>query len=143
MEPDPCVMTFRKVELSDLGMVQAWAREHDSEPIPEEILPPLGVMVTDAEGPAAAMWCYESFGVGVAFLKFPVTRPGLTLARARAVITRAIEGCIALAGTGAEPPGEFTRFFVTVAPTMVPFLDKFGFKSYSEPQQPMIYVHGS
>lgn len=44
----------------------------------ETILPPLGVIVEYQDEPVAALWCYESFGIGVAFLEFPCTRPGIS-----------------------------------------------------------------
>ncbi len=43
----------------------------------ETILPPLGVLVEQDGERLAALWCYESFGIGVAFLEFPCTAPGL------------------------------------------------------------------
>ncbi len=103
--------TFRKVAPDDLPMLAEWWVSHDSlGPFPEAILPPLGVMVWDESGPAAALWCYECFGVGVAFLEFPVSRPGMGFKAARAAFEEAVKACVKLAGKLIEPPGDYGVF---------------------------------
>lgn len=92
-------------------MLAEWWIAHDSlGSFPQAILPPLGVLVCDGSGPAAALWCYECFGVGVAFLEFPVSRPGMGFRQARVAFEEAVKACVMLAGNLIEPPGEYSVF---------------------------------
>lgn len=43
----------------------------------ETLLPPLGVIVEVDGEIIAAMWCIEAFGIGLARLEFPCTKPGI------------------------------------------------------------------
>lgn len=63
-------------QAGDWQTVAEWW-ERSSGVFAETILPPLGVIVEQEGEPIAAMWCYESFGIGVAFLEFPCTKPGI------------------------------------------------------------------
>jgi hypothetical protein len=60
----------------DWQEVSSWWQGR-GEMFAETILPPLGVVVEQAGEMIAALWCYESFGIGVAFLEFPCTKPGI------------------------------------------------------------------
>lgn len=77
---DPTIpLTVREygTRSGDYQMVDGWLRER-GEFFAETVLPPLGVVVEQNGDAVAAMWCYESFGIGVAFLEFPCTRPGIS-----------------------------------------------------------------
>ena len=63
-------------QAGDWQTVSAWWDRSDGV-FAETILPPLGVIVERGGEPVAAMWCYETHGIGVAFLEFPCTAPGL------------------------------------------------------------------
>lgn len=107
-----------KVELyrsANFPLVAAWWQAHTGQALAEASLPPLGVLVSDEEGPCAAVWCYECFGVPVAELIYPVARPGLTLTQSSAAVCYGIAACVAAAGQGHEPRGNF-RFFKVFAP---------------------------
>lgn len=109
--------TFRRVEADDHPFLREWWEAHAGMEFPAAILPPLGVLVSDADGPAAALWCYEVYGVGVAFLEFPVSRPGLAVSVATAAFRAAVDACVKLAGQLIVPPGEFRVFrCMTLAP---------------------------
>ncbi len=63
-------------QAGDWQTVASWWDRSDGE-LYETLLPPLGVIVECGGEPLAALWCYESFGIGVAFIDFPCTAPGL------------------------------------------------------------------
>lgn len=66
------------IEPGDYQLVKSWWEEHDSGALfCETILPPLGLMACDETGPIAAVWAYQAVGIGVAFVKAPVSRPGI------------------------------------------------------------------
>lgn len=71
-------LTVRQYGLhaGDWQTVSAWW-DRTGGVFAETILPPLGVIVEYQGEPVAALWCYESYGIGVAFLEFPCTRPGI------------------------------------------------------------------
>jgi hypothetical protein len=59
-----------------------WSSGVGSGMFQETILPPLGVVVESYGTRIAALWCYECLGIGVAFLAFACTRPGLSASQA-------------------------------------------------------------
>ena len=87
-------LTLRHYGLAvgDWQMVSGWHEARHGVPLPETILPPLGIISEDEHGPVAVWFAYQSLGVGVAFLEACVTRPGLTLQQAWAVIGRCLDG---------------------------------------------------
>jgi hypothetical protein len=68
----------------------------------ETILPPLGVIVERGGERLAAMWCYESFGIGVAFLEFPCTKPGLPPGLAARALAWAENAIVTILRAGGE-----------------------------------------
>jgi hypothetical protein len=117
----------RPYDPADFPMVNYWWTEHTAHPLNATTLPPLGVLVCDAEGPAGALWCYESFGTGVAMLEWPVTRPGLSGKQARAVMAYAVAACVALAGKTVDPPAVYRCFRVATLAPIARFLTRLGF----------------
>jgi len=64
-------------EAGDYQTVAAWYAEHrNGEVFPEMVLPPHGVIASVDGQPAAALWVYLSFGIGVAHVHWAVSRPG-------------------------------------------------------------------
>lgn len=119
--------TVRAFTPDDMPTAEAWwSRRHDSA-FPAETLPPLGVVVEDRRGPSAMLWCYECFGVGVAFLEFSITRPGLSLKEARRAVQYTIEACCVLAGKGVKPEADFTVFRGTTTGPLSRELSRMGF----------------
>ena len=112
---------------TDRQMICRWFAEHKEAPMPDVGLPPLGVVVNDAQGPCAALWCFETYGTGVAWIELPITRPGLSLREAENAIAFAILGITQIAGKGHEPPAVFRRFRACCPPAMARTLKRLGF----------------
>jgi hypothetical protein len=74
------------IAVGDFQTVAAWWWARHGYPFPEILLPPLGVVVNRGHEPVAALWAYQSVGIGVAFLEFAITRPGLSLREAHAAM---------------------------------------------------------
>lgn len=122
-------LSVRGVEPGDVDLAeQWWEARHPGSPLPAALLPPLGVVIEDTVGPAGMLWCYESFGVGVGFLEFPVTRPGLSMRAAGTVMALAVCACCHLAGQSTDPPGEFRVFRVATPGPIARFLTRLGFR---------------
>lgn len=122
-------LSVRHYQLSDFPTLNAWRMHRHSaqSPLAETTLPPLGVVVEDEHGPAGALFCYESFGVGVGILELALSRPGLSVKRAGAVMAFAVCACVQLAGKLVEPQGEFRLFRSASPPVIVRFLKRLGF----------------
>ena len=112
----------------DFPMAAQWWEQHGGGELKEASLPPLGIVVSDDSGPVSAVWCYESFGVPVGQLTFPVTRPGLAPRRAAGALAYALAACVATAGKGHEPEASFRFFKVFAPPSMVAALERLGFQ---------------
>jgi hypothetical protein len=124
---------------ADFMTIAEWWQIHTGQLLAQAALPPLGVVVSDAEGPAAALWCYECYGVPVAELAFPVTRPGLPLRRAASALCYAVAACIATAGKAHQPEASF-RLFKTFAPRgLARYLKRLGFRDALSERVAMTY----
>lgn len=125
---DTTGLTAALYQNSDFDLISGWWESHTSGRLAQAALPPFGVVVSDAKGPVAAVWAYECFGVPVAELAFPVTRPGLSLKQAATAVSYAVCACVATVGKGHIPEASF-RFFKTFAPRpLVRYLRTLGFK---------------
>ncbi len=82
--------------IGDWQTVSRWYEARHGHAMPETDLPPLGVMVEDAQGPAAVLWAAQWYGIGVADAVRFVTRPGLSLRQARAAGRRCLVGIAAI-----------------------------------------------
>lgn len=124
---------------TDLQTVSGWWSKHRNEDLPVAALPPLGVVVADAVTgePVAALWCYECYGVGVAFIEFPVAKPGLQIGELRRVFDLAINAVIVLAGQFCDPPGEYRLFRCATNQTIARILDGMGFERGGDAVCPM------
>lgn len=71
------------LKAGDWQTVSGWHEARHWEILPETILPPLGIIVEDEHGPAAAVFAFQAVGIGVAHADHFLTRPGLSLAQAR------------------------------------------------------------
>lgn len=63
-------------DAADLETVGAWYLAHGGEVFPAPVLPPHGCIASVDGKPAAALWVYLSYGIGVAHVEWPVSRPG-------------------------------------------------------------------
>lgn len=125
-------------EPSAFALVCQWWRHHSGQDLRESVLPPLGVLVQLDGRPVAALWCRESYGVPVAELTFPTTRPGLSLKDARRALLFAVSVLIDAAGKAHEPPADFTSFQVLAPAGMVRFLERLGFRHMLTERKPML-----
>ena len=120
-------LQLRPFVLADYVLLSSWWKDRHGAMVGSALLPPLGVVVEDIEGPAGMLFCYECYGVGMAFLEFACSRPGLSLRRASAVMGMAVSGCCALAGKAVVPPAVIKLFRVSAAPAVARFLRRLGF----------------
>jgi hypothetical protein len=70
------------VEPADLELAATWAEEHGAPFVPA-ILPRLGVVAVDEDGPVAMCWLHMDNSVGVCWPEMPVSKPGLGVQAAR------------------------------------------------------------
>ncbi|HEY1082215.1 MAG TPA: hypothetical protein VGE29_08135 [Prosthecobacter sp.] len=68
------------------ALFSGWREAHGVPVIPAAWLPRLGVVAVVNEQDTAAAWLYMDNSVGVAFVEWMVTRPGLSLAEAKAAV---------------------------------------------------------
>lgn len=113
----------------DYQLCDEWWKYHNGPEnmLVETLLPPLGVVVEDADGPVAACWCIEAFGIGVGVLESPVTRPGIDLKTAAAACAFAAATLMQMAGKRLVPEGEFSFFRVSTTPGIARALTRMGF----------------
>ena len=158
MELDPTLLTparlaklgfdlrginVRKFTPEDLPEFEAWWAARHVGALPAGLLPPLGVVVEDEKGPAGMLWCYECYEVGVAWLEYPVTRPGLNVRRAGVVMAMAVAACMQYAGHHCIPPARYHVFRVATPSPIARFLRRLGFQ-FSDggtPQRAMIFLN--
>ncbi len=135
----PPVLTVRPYTHDDFKMVCQWFVQHGGDRT-EIALPPLGVSVEDAKGPAVALWCAEPAGFATAYLEIPISRPGLSLNEACAAFKLAVSALIQTAGQGWEPPGTFIHFRAVTPAPLARVLMRMGFvRETEEPLIPMVY----
>jgi len=82
----PTTPTLRLWKVEDYPLLRSWWEGHSFDPVPLAILPPLGVIYSDKDGPKAAGWAYmDNGGCGVAMIEWLVTNPKAGLSGARAL----------------------------------------------------------
>lgn len=124
---DATGFTVRAYTTTDAPTVASWMAARGIPFHAASELPPAGVIIEDATGPAAALWCYEAAGIGVGFLRLPVTRPGLSPRQAWNACGMALVALVDLAGECFDPPGEYRVFHVSTYPAIARFLKRLGF----------------
>jgi hypothetical protein len=76
-------MVIREWRNEDIPTLCQWHEARHGYALAVQLLPPLGFMVTDEQGPLAALFCYQSYGVGVAFIDLALSRPGTSFKAAK------------------------------------------------------------
>ncbi|MES2709767.1 MAG: hypothetical protein V4726_24430 [Verrucomicrobiota bacterium] len=71
--------------------VLSWPSIATGETAPPALMPPVGVVGIDGEGPCCACWLHLSMNVGVCMADNPVTRPDLTPDQAEAAALLMLE----------------------------------------------------
>ena len=82
--------------------VSAWAEARGTL-FPENLIPPLAVLVKRSGVPVAFLAAYQAVGIGVAFLDWVFTAPGQSLKEAKNATAAAIEAlrsCLRVHGYG-------------------------------------------
>jgi hypothetical protein len=84
--------TVREYLKSDWALVSTWwdAHAHGSA-LGEALLPPTGIVVEHEGEPLCACWLYLAVNIGVCWLEYPVSKPGLKLHEAREAFHLAIQ----------------------------------------------------
>lgn len=72
------------LDADESAMFAGWRKAHGMAELPDSIFPRLGVVAVLDGVDSAAAWLYMDNSVGVAFMEWIVSRPGLTLAESRA-----------------------------------------------------------
>jgi hypothetical protein len=79
-----------KLEVIDLQALyptfEAWWRARNVAPIPQAMLPRLGILVRQEGEPVAALWMYLDNSISLGFLNWFLTRPGLPAKQAKAAL---------------------------------------------------------
>lgn len=83
------------IGIGDWQTVSAWHEARHGKPLPETILPPLGIIVEDSAGPVAALFAGQYVGIGIAVADTFITRPGIG-PRALRIGRRALDGLVAV-----------------------------------------------
>jgi|GEM_PF-2997651 len=108
----------------DYQLVSGWWRARHGGALTETILPPLGVIVEDEKGPLAALWCYQTVGIGVCILEFAITRPNSSFKQSRKGLLMAAEACIQIA----KAQGDYSYFRAITTPAMARCMARLGFE---------------
>ncbi len=125
-------------QMQHFEMVYDWWMSHTGHDLKLSSLPPLGVIVRHNGTPWAAVWCYESYGVAVAELTFPVTKPGLKAKDSARALAYGALACMQAAGQGQQPPGCFRTFKVVCPKGKVKFMKSLGFNEFLTDRVPML-----
>jgi hypothetical protein len=100
-----------------------WAVHRDGDMFVETILPPTGVIIELNGEPVGALWCYQALGIGVGFVEFPVTRPGLSMREAGVVLATAVDAIAAIV----KPDG-YNLLRCSTMPAIASRLERLGWR---------------
>lgn len=133
MEPNATLSArLYGAKLGDYQLVSGWWGKHADGLFTETVLPPVGVIIEADGEECAALWCYESFGIGVAFLEFPISRPGMPPKMLMRVFGYAVEACVAIVKARAkEQGGDYCVFRCSTIPSIARLLPSLGFSASS------------
>lgn len=138
-------MTSRLYHPEDYPLANEWwrARHGQLSDLPAGMLPPLGVAVEEAGKPLCFLWAYESYGVGVCFIEWPVSDPGNGMEISRRAFQQAVTAIIALAGKRCIPPGEYKAFRAMPSLSLFRAMRDMGFnREYPDEHVPVILFTG-
>lgn len=114
-------------------IVSGWWSARKEGAFPEYLMPPDGVIVTDGGEPVGALWMYLSYGIGIATLEWPLTKPGLGI-KAATVMRTAIEYL-----KGIAKHYNYGIMRVATLPEIARFLEREGWaREDTEPRIPLI-----
>ena len=78
-------------EECDWPTIQNWFQRIDGGAPHVDHLPPLGIIAEDRDGPLAAVFAYQSLGVGVCFPEWCIVRPDAGIYRKLAGVGEALK----------------------------------------------------
>lgn len=84
------MLSVRPYTDADYAVVAAWWHGHGWPPVDAQLLPKLGMVVQEHDEPVAAGWAYMDNSVGVAFMEWLVTRPGMRPALSMRALTHVV-----------------------------------------------------
>lgn len=94
------ILTVREYAKADWPVVSSWWDMHaHGAALHEGLLPPVGILVADETGPLCACWLYMAVNIGVCWLEYPVSKPGLSLSEAKEVFRLAVQALEKIAKT--------------------------------------------
>lgn len=86
MEIDLPTLRIREATRDDYPVIESWARAHGRLKFHPEMMPRIGFIVEDEDGPAVFCALHLSVGVGVAFLEGFFSKPGQSAAQVLAAM---------------------------------------------------------
>jgi hypothetical protein len=126
-------MVIREWKVSDIPMLQGWHESRHGYELAAVLLPPLGFVVELDGVPIAALFCYQSYGVGVAFIDIALSRPGTSFLVAK----RAFNLCLQAIILACDDTHKLFRINCDAAITRV--LTAMGFKRAPQPHLDNLY----
>lgn len=108
-------------------MVDAWWGERGRGQFLENLLPPDGFIVERDGEAVAAIWLYFSYGIGMAFMEFAVTRPGQSAAQSKEAFRHLVSFAKQLARSR-----DFGQIWAHTFPSIAAFLKEDGFHVFPE-----------
>lgn len=136
-------MTARPYTAEDYPLANEWWRSRHGQlsDLPAALLPPLGIAVESDGKPCCFLWAYESYGVGVCFIEWPISDPDNGLEFSRRAFQFALTAIIALAGKQCIPPGEYNVFRAMPSLSLFRAMRDMGFsREYPDEHVPCIFV---
>jgi hypothetical protein len=121
---DSHTWTVREYVKGDSLMVSQWWADHDQGMFPEALLPPVGIVVEHGGEPIAAIWLYMAVGIGVCWLEYPVSRPGISLKDSTVAFGLAIRALEKVAKTH-----DYGVMLAHTLPGIARVMRSFGFRS--------------
>lgn len=118
---------------ADYHLVAEWWRTHGMGEFQETLLPPDGYIVQRDGEDVAAAWLYLSNGIGVAFMEWVVTRPGLSLKEARTALGHVIECMRRYANAN-----DYGVIWCNTLPAIARFAAHHGFRAVAQDRVSMI-----
>lgn len=124
METDAPLLQFREYRADDMPMVSEWWGDHGHGEFPASLLPPVGVVAEQEGEPIAACWLYMAVGVGVCWLEYPVSKPGLSVRAARTAFAALVGALEDIARTH-----DYGLMMAHTLPPIARVMEGFGFRT--------------
>lgn len=125
MGNDAPIWSVREYLKSDWPLVSSWWDSHShGSVLHEQLLPPLGIIVEHDSIPVCGCFLYMAASIGVCWLEYPVSRPGLKLHEAKEAFHMAVQ---ALEKCAKE--NDYGIMFAHTLPAIAHVMRSFGFQA--------------